>query len=174
MECGNWSHYANIFGPSHYLRCRPQYYHWHQVFLTTSAQNHGYHINSMNIKYFERKYYKNWPKYYPCLYWECLFKCLSQKQPVRIFLIVICWPSRIFLQVTTGDMLTIPFAGWSHPSSKLAKIGQLANCLLLRWTLEIPFCGLSTLMFRFHSRMWTVAKCENLLLYVSHAFHNLS
>ena len=88
FECGlcvNWSHYANIFGPSHYLRCRPQYYHWHQVFLTTSAQNHGYHINSMNIKYFERKYYKNWPKYYPCLYWECLFKFLSQKQPVRIF-----------------------------------------------------------------------------------------
>ena len=72
--CVNWSHYANIFGPSHYLRCRPQYYHWHQVFLTTSAQNHGYHINSMNIKYWQRKYSKLCHKYNPWPYWECLLK----------------------------------------------------------------------------------------------------
>ena len=72
--CVNWSHYANIFGPSHYLRCRPQYYYWHQVLLTTSAQNHGYQINSMNIKYCVRKYYKFCHKYNPWLFWECLLK----------------------------------------------------------------------------------------------------
>ena len=70
--CVNWSHYANIFGPSHYLRCRPQYYYWHQVLLTTFAQNHGYHINSMNIRYCERIIHKYCPKYYPCLGWEYL------------------------------------------------------------------------------------------------------